>query len=203
MARDAPARYQIGKLPSRRRRQLRGLAKGQNALGIQRKGELTPQAFFHLAFGQAEAPGDRIRNLQVDAHDPIESLRGPAGSLQRQGRRVGPQLTCLHRWGGLQPANARLRAHSFTPLKGMGASTADNGGTTAYTRRVLPASQRLQARCARLWPDPECAGIFPKAISWRPMGSPPSLRSEAPPRAQIRGRCALPGCDRAPRRSPQ
>ena len=37
MARDAPARYQIGKLPSRRRRQLRGLAKGQNALGIQRQ----------------------------------------------------------------------------------------------------------------------------------------------------------------------
>ena len=32
MARDAPARYQIGKLPSRRRRQLRGLAKEQNAL---------------------------------------------------------------------------------------------------------------------------------------------------------------------------
>jgi hypothetical protein len=37
MARDAPARYQIGKLPSRPRRQPRGLSKGQNALGIQRK----------------------------------------------------------------------------------------------------------------------------------------------------------------------
>jgi hypothetical protein len=83
MARDASARYEIGKLPARRRRQLRGLAKGQNALGIQRKSELTPQAF-HLAFGQAEAPGDRIRNLQVDAHDPIESLRGRTGSLQDQ-----------------------------------------------------------------------------------------------------------------------
>src|ERR1039458_3128744 len=84
MARDAPARYEIGKLPARRRRQLRRLAKGQNALGIQRKSELTPQAFFHLAFGQAEAPSDRIRNLQVDGHDPIESLRGRAGSLQDQ-----------------------------------------------------------------------------------------------------------------------
>src|ERR1039458_4167533 len=54
----------------------------------------------------------------------------------RPGRRVGPQVTCLHWWGGLQPANARLRAHSFPPLKGMGASRADNGETTAYNRRA-------------------------------------------------------------------
>ena len=84
MASDAPARYEIGKLPSRRRRQLRGLAKGQNALGVQRQSELTPQSLFHLAFGQAEAPSDRIRNLEVDAHSPIESLRGRTGSLQDQ-----------------------------------------------------------------------------------------------------------------------
>src|ERR1035438_7720400 len=93
MPRDAPACYQIGKLPARRRRQLRGLAKGQNALGIQRKSEFTPQTLFHLAFGQAEAPGDRIRNLQVDAHDPIESLRGRTALCKA--RSAGRSLTHL------------------------------------------------------------------------------------------------------------
>jgi hypothetical protein len=68
--------------------------------------------------------------------------------------------------------------------------------------RHLP-EERLGASGARRWPDPVCTGILPKANSWWPMGSPPSLRSEAPPRAQIRGRCALPGCDHAPRRSLQ
>jgi hypothetical protein len=59
------------------------LPKGQNALGVQRKGKFTPQALLHLAFGQAEASGDRIRNSQRDAHGPIESLRGRVGFLQR------------------------------------------------------------------------------------------------------------------------
>src|ERR1035437_6607876 len=38
MARDAAAGYKVGKLPPRSRRQLRGLAEGQNALRVQRKG---------------------------------------------------------------------------------------------------------------------------------------------------------------------
>ena len=37
MARDAAAGYKVGKLPPRSRRQLRGLAEGQNALRVQRK----------------------------------------------------------------------------------------------------------------------------------------------------------------------
>jgi hypothetical protein len=54
----------------------------------------------------------------------------------------------------LQLANARLRAHSFTPLKGMGASMADNSGTTAYNRSAPQSfpegtKERLQARVVR------------------------------------------------------
>ena len=82
MAGDTTARCEVGKLPPRSRGQLRGLPKGENALGVERKGQFTPQALLHLAFGQAKAAGDRIGDLQCDAHGPIASLRGQVGFLQ-------------------------------------------------------------------------------------------------------------------------
>jgi hypothetical protein len=64
----AAACQEIGELPPGYGGQLNGLPGRENSLAIQRKGKLTPQPLFPLAFRQTKASRNRVGDLQRETH---------------------------------------------------------------------------------------------------------------------------------------